>query len=296
VKPAPFAYVRPDTLDEALSVLAERGSEAKPLAGGQSLVPAMNFRLAQPAMLVDLNRVAELVGVESTGRGLRIGAMTRHRTLEQSALVRQSAPLVAEAMPLVAHPPIRTRGTLGGSLAHADPAAELPAVALAAGAAIGVRSRAGRRTIPADDFFVGLFTTTLVPDELVIDVTFPPMPPHSGWALDEVARRHGDYALAGVAAHVTLDASLETVAAARIALIGVHERPVLATAAARALTGHAPTDEAIRATADDAARVDADPSSDIHATAAYRRHLTGVLVRRVLARAIQRAKLRAIQA
>jgi carbon-monoxide dehydrogenase medium subunit len=289
VKPAPFAYVRPDTLDEALSVLAEAGSDAKALAGGQSLVPAMNFRLAQPAMLVDLNRVPDLTGVESADTGLRIGAMTRHRTLERSAIVRQSAPLIAEAMPFVGHPPIRTRGTLGGSLAHADPAAELPAVALALGATIGIRSRAARRTIPADEFFVGLFATALAPDELVTDIAWPHMPPHSGWALEEVARRHGDYALAGVAAVVAFDADRRTVVSARIGLIGVHERPVLAAAAARALAGSAPTVEAIRAAADLASRVDADPSSDIHASAAYRRHLTGVLVRRVLARAVQRA-------
>jgi carbon-monoxide dehydrogenase medium subunit len=295
VKPAPFAYVRPGTLDEALSVMADYGSEAKPLAGGQSLVPAMNFRLAQPAMLVDLNRLTELARVETVEAGLRVGSMTRHRMLERSPLVQQSAPLVAEAMPWVAHPPIRSRGTLGGSLAHADPAAELPAVALALGATIGVRSRSGARAIAADEFFVGLFATRLVPEELVVDVTFPPAPPRSGWALEEVARRHGDYALAGVAALVTLDAALGTVAEARIGLIGVHERPVLAAAAARTLAGHAPTAEAIRAAAEQAARLDADPSSDIHASAAYRRHLTGVLVRRVLSRAIQRATLQANQ-
>ena len=163
VKPAPFAYHRPDTLEEALDLLARYGGDAKPLAGGQSLVPAMNFRLAQPSVLVDLNRIGTLAGIEAIDGGLRIGGMTRHRALELSPLVARLAPLVAETMPFVAHPPIRTRGTLGGSLAHADPAAELPAVMLALDATIGVRSRDGARTIPASEFFVGLFTTSLAP-------------------------------------------------------------------------------------------------------------------------------------
>lgn len=289
MKPAPFAYARPDTTEEALAILAEHAGEARPLAGGQSLVPAMNFRLAQPAMLVDLNRVNELDGIEATDHGLRIGGMTRHRALERSADIARLSPLIAEAMPFVAHVPIRTRGTLGGSLAHADPAAELPAVMLALDATIGVRSQAGARSIPASAFFVGLYSTALEAGELLVDVTIPPMQARTGWAFGEVSRRHGDYALAGVAGVVTLDEN-GVVSDARLALLGLHERPVLAAAAARAIVGSAGTAAAIDAAADAAARLDADPSSDIHASRAYRQHLASVLVRRVLTRAVARAQ------
>lgn len=289
MKPAAFAYARPDTLDEALAILADHGGEARPLAGGQSLVPAMNFRLAQPAMLVDLNRVTELDGIEAAGDGLRIGGMTRHRALERSPLVARLSPLIAEAMPFVAHEAIRTRGTLGGSLAHADPAAELPAVMVALGATIGVRSRTSQRSIGAADFFVGLYATALEAGELVVDVMVPRLPLRSGCAFEEVARRHGDYALAGVAAVVTLGPE-GLVSDARIALLGLHERSVLAVESARVIVGAAPTSAAIAAAADAASRLDCDPSSDIHASGVYRRHLTGVLVRRVLARATARAQ------
>jgi aerobic carbon-monoxide dehydrogenase medium subunit len=287
VKPAPFAYARPDSLDDALAILAEH-EEARPLAGGQSLVPAMNFRLAQPSMLVDLNSIRELTGVEQAGEGLTIGAMTRHRELERSALVAQLSPLVTETMPFIAHPPIRTRGTIGGSLAHADPAAELPAVMLALDATIGVRSGAGARTIPAAAFFVGLYATALSAGELVVNVSVPAMPTGAGWAFDEVARRHGDYALAGAAAVVVLDGN-GLVRTARVALLSLHERPILALEAARTLVGERPTPDAIAAAAAAAADRDADPSSDIHASSDYRRHLAGVLVRRVLTRAVTRA-------
>jgi carbon-monoxide dehydrogenase medium subunit len=274
-------------LDEALAILAEHG-EAKPLAGGQSLVPAMNFRLAQPSMLVDLNSIRELAGVEEAGGGLTIGAMTRHRDLERSALIARMSPLIAETMPFVAHAPIRTRGTLGGSLAHADPAAELPAVMLALDATIAARSRAGTRTIAASEFFLGLYTTALAAGELVTSVAVPAMPPGAGWSFDEVARRHGDYALAGAAAVVALDGR-ECVQTARIALLSLHDRPVLALQCARTLIGQRPTADAIAAAAAAAADRDADPSSDIHASSDYRRHLAGVLVRRVLTRALSRA-------
>lgn len=289
MKPAAFEYVRAHSIDEALAAMAAHAGDAKALAGGQSLVPAMNFRLAQPAVLVDLNRIPGLDHVDASANGLRVGAMTRHRTLERSARVRADAPLVAEAMPHVAHVPIRTRGTLGGSLAHADPAAELPAVMLALDAHLDVRSVRGTRTIAAADFFVGLFATALEADEIVTAITVPPRPAGEGWAFEEVARRHGDFALAGVATVVTLDAG-GLVSSARVALCSVHERPVLAEAAARALVGEPPTPQAIAAAADAAAVEDADPASDIHASAAYRRHLTRVLVRRALSQAVQRAR------
>lgn len=289
MKPAPFAYSRPESIEEALAILAEHAGEARPLAGGQSLVPAMNFRLAQPAMLVDLNRVSGLAGIEPTDGALRIGGMTRHRALERSGDLSRLLPLIGETMPFVAHAPIRVRATLGGSLAHADPAAELPAVMLALDATIRVRSRTGARSIPASAFFTGLYATALEADELLVDVTIPLMRPGTGWAFDEVSRRHGDYGLAGVAAVVALSPG-GVIDDARVALLGLHERPVLATTAARAIVGSTGTAADIAAAADAAARTDADPSSDIHASRAYRQHLASVLVRRVLTRAIARAQ------
>jgi CO/xanthine dehydrogenase FAD-binding subunit len=244
VKPASFDYHRPQSLDETLALLGEYGTDAKPLAGGQSLIPAMNFRLATPAILVDLNQVSELAYVID-GDNLRLGAMTRHRTLERSAVVARTAPLVAAAMPFVAHPAIRTRGTLGGSLAHADPAAELPAVLLALDAAITVRSRGGTRTIAAGDFFTGLFSTALEPGELVTEIAVARPAPRSACAFLEIARRHGDYALAGAAASVTLggDGRCSRV---RVALLSVADRPILAAQASLALEGRQPTASAIR--------------------------------------------------
>jgi len=288
MKPAPFAYHRPATLDEALALLAEHGGEAKPLAGGQSLIPAMNFRLARPAVLVDLNRVAELGYVRAGRDGLQIGAMTRQRAVERSEAVRSAAPLLAEAMPFIAHPQIRNRGTVGGSLAHADPAAELPAVMLALEARFRARGPQGERWIPAGEFFTGILETALGPDELLLEVVVPKSPARTGYAFAELARRRGDYALVGVAARVTLDRRGRC-QAARITLFSVGDGPVLATAAAAMLDGQEPSPEAMRAAADAAAQRDIDPPSDIHASAAYRRRLAAVLTRRALQRAVERA-------
>ena len=288
MKPAPFRYFRPTALDEALALLAEHGGAAKPLAGGQSLIPAMNFRLARPQALVDLGGIAELAYVRSEPERVTIGAMTRQRAVERSDVVRREAPLVAEALPFVAHPQIRNRGTVGGSLAHADPAAELPAVMLALEARFRARSRERERTIPAGEFFTGILETALGPDELLVEVAVPRAPARSGHAFIEVARRHGDYALVGVAALVALDPRGRC-EVARIALVSVGDGPVLATEAAAALTGEEPTAAAIEAAAEAAARRDIDPPSDIHASAVYRRHLAAVLTRRALARAFERA-------
>lgn len=284
MKPAPFEYFRARSVAEAIDLLARHGPDAKPLAGGQSLIPAMNFRLAAPAVLVDLNSIEGLSGVTPHEGGLRIGAMTRHRTLEHSEVVAREAPLVAAAMPFVAHAAIRTRGTLGGSLAHADPAAELPAVLLALDAAFTLRGQDRARSVPAADFFTGLFTTTLEPGELLTEVVLPPRPPRSACAFQELARRHGDYALTGVAAQVALD-ERGRCASSRIALLSVADRPVLAEHASRALAGERPTAERIREAADAAAAHDIDPPGDIHASSAYRRHLAAVLTRRALERA-----------
>jgi len=289
VKPAAFAYHRPASVDEALELLHAHGSDAKPLAGGQSLIPAMNFRLARPGVLVDLNRVTELDFVRRDDRGeIHCGAMTRQRTLEHHTDVIRGAPLLAETMPSVAHAQIRNRGTLGGSAAHADPAAEIPAVLLALDARFIVRGREGTRSVSAERFFTGLFQTALAPGELLVEVVCPPPPPRSGWAFLEVARRHGDYALAGVAAVVTLD-ERGRCADSRITLLGVGEGPVLAARARKALKGEAPTPAALREAAQAAAAKDVDPPGDIHASSAYRRQLVGVLTRRALAAAFERA-------
>jgi len=289
MKPPIFDYYAPDTLDEALTLLAEHGEEARPLAGGQSLVPAMNFRLAQPAILVDLNRISTLFGIrEGNNGGLYIGAMTRQRTVERSALVATHAPLIAETMPHIAHSQIRHRGTFGGSLAHADPASELPAVAIALGMNMRAQSIRGERWIPASDFFLGLFETDLEADELLTELFIPPLPARTGSAFDEVARRHGDYAMAGATAVVTL-AKDGTIANSKLLFFSIDDAPVEATSAAAILQGEQPTTELIRAAAE-AIDDDIDPIGDIHATAAYRRHLAKVLARRTLARAIERAR------
>ena len=285
MKPAAFVYHRASSLDDALSLLREH-PDAKPLAGGQSLIPAMNFRLAQPAALVDLNHVPELAGVTATAHGaVYIGAMTRHVTVERSQVVERHAPLLAEAMPHVAHPQIRSRGTLGGSLAHADPSAELPAVLVAMDATLTLRSVARARRIKAAEFFTGLFATALTPGELIVGVEIPPRAPRGGSAFLEVARRHGDYALAGVAAEVSLDES-GRISSARVALLSVADGPYLARGTA-SLTGQAPSEQGI-IDASEAVREEIDPPSDIHADAKYRRQLAAVLTRRALARAFER--------
>ena len=307
MKPPPFEYVRPTSVDAALAALAEGDPDAKLLAGGQSLIPAMNFRLARPSLLVDLGGLAELRGIRplngaaghteggaapdgSTGTGggastggLVIGAMTRQREVECSALVRERCPLLAEVMPWIAHPQIRNRGTVGGSLAHADPAAELPAVMLALGATLVTRGPAGERRIPAADFFVGLFATALGPGEMLTRIEIPAAVPGTRFAFEEVSRRHGDFALAGVAVAVTADAG-GIVQEASVCLLSVGDGPVAAGEGVAALRGRQLNVES----ATDAAEATAaalDPPGDIHASSAYRRHLARVLTRRALERA-----------
>ena len=287
MKPAPFVYHRPGSVDEALALLAQ-SPDAKPLAGGQSLIPAMNFRLARPAVLVDLNRIEELAHVREADGQLQIGAMTRQSIAERDALIADWAPLLRETMPFIAHPQIRNRGTIGGSLAHGDPAAELPSVMVALDASFQVRGPRGARTIPAGEFYTGLFVTALAPGELLVDIAIPRMPPGTGWAFTEVSRRHGDYALSGVAVVVTLDEKGKC-REARIALLSVGDGPVLAKRAIKALKGEKPTPEVIREAAEAAGAKDIDPPGDIHASAAYRRQLTTVLTRRALEKAFERA-------
>jgi len=290
MKPAPFKYLAPTSVDEALSHLAEHGYDAKVLAGGQSLIPTMNFRLAQPAVLVDLNRVPELFHINpDKNGGLLIGAMTRESQVEHDPVVAERAPLLTETMPHIAHEQIRHRGTFGGCIAHADPAAELPAVAVALKANMKVRGQAGERWVPADEFFLSLFTTVLMPDELLIEVVIPAMPARTGWSFQEVARRHGDYALVGVAATVTLDKK-DQCEEARLVYVSVGDRPENAQQATAALKGQTLTPEAIEAAAELAATADTDPVKDIHASAEFRRHLVKVLTRKALTQAAERAK------
>jgi carbon-monoxide dehydrogenase medium subunit len=287
LKPPPFEYVAATSLDEALSALAEGGEDAKVLAGGQSLIPLLSLRLAHPSLLVDLNGVAELGSLEQVDGSVVVGATVRHRTVERSDLVRKQLPLVSQVMPLIGHVAIRSRGTVGGSLAHADPAAELPAVALALGATFTVRSRdRGERTIAADDFFQGYFTTSLEPDEILCSVAFPTATALTGYAVDEVARRHGDFALVGAVAAVSVEDG--RIGDARIAIINVADRPIRATEAEGSLAGGAPGDDAFRA-AGELAAAQLDPSGDLHASPQYRRKVAAVCVRRALQTAARRA-------
>ena len=274
MKPAPFRYVAAESLEHALAVKAEQGDDAKFLAGGQSLVPAMNFRLAQPAMLIDLNGLRDLDYVRADG-ALRIGALTRHRTIERAALIAQHAPLLHEAAPHVAHPQIRNRGTLCGNLAHADPASEFPAVVLALGGRLRARSARGERWIEADAFFKSVFTTALAPEEMLVEVELPRLPARTGTCFLEVARRRGDYALIGVAAVVELDPAGKVVAA-RVALCNAGEAPTLVTV------------NDIDAGSEQVRRA-IDPPANVHATQAFRRHLAGVLTKRALQTALARA-------
>ncbi len=290
MKPAPFKYYAPTTVEEALAHLTEHGWDAKALAGGQSLIPMMNFRIAQPAVLVDLNNISELFYIRPDGNGgLVIGAMTRQAQVEHDSLVAERAPLAHEVMPQIAYPQIRTRGTFGGSLAHADPSAELVAASIALNGRFRLRSQAGERCVPADEFFVGLFTTVLEPDELLVEVALPPMPPRSGWSFLQITRRHHDFCIAGVAVLVTLD-DKDRCDRARLVFLSVGDGPVKARQAAEMLNGQVPTPEAIRAAAEKAASDEIDPGSDIHASAAYRRHLSKVLARRALTQAFGRAR------
>jgi carbon-monoxide dehydrogenase medium subunit len=287
LKPAPFDYVAAQSVEHVLEVKARHGAEASFLAGGQSLIPAMNFRLAQPALLVDLKPLRALDYVRRGSDGaLRIGALTVHRTLERDALIARFQPLLHETVPCVAHPQIRTRGTLGGNLAHADPASEYPAVMVALGARLRARSVRGERWIEARDFFVGVFTTSLQDDEMLVEVELPGLPPRTGTCFVEVARRQGDYAMMGAAAVIALDEN-GLCAQARLAFCSAGETPVSARATS-GLTGRRLSAEDLRATAS-AAAGEIRPSGNVHASGEFRRHLAAVMGRRALDAALARA-------
>lgn len=295
MKPAPFVYYRPDTLEECVELFARFGDEANALAGGQSLVPMMNLRLAQPSALIDITGVPELAGIgDGSGAGtLDIGATTRQSEAMTSSDILRRTPLLSEALHHVGHAANRNRGTIGGSAAHADPAAELPAVLLALDAELVVRGPKGQRVIAADAFFRFYFTTALEADEMLCAVRIPAPAPDRGrqvWGFLEVARRRGDFALVGVALAVNED-DTGCVASARIALFGVADRPVRATDAEVLLVGGRLDDPALQREVGERVSSDLDPASDRHASGIYRREVAGVLVRRTLAQANERGAL-----
>jgi carbon-monoxide dehydrogenase medium subunit len=286
VKPSPFAYTAPSSLDEALAVLADVGDDAKVLAGGQSLLPILSMRLAAPAHLVDINRVSELAYVRVEDGGVRVGALARHVEVERSTEAHTVLPLLRQALRLVAHPVIRNRGTTVGSLAHADPSGEMTAVLALTGGSVEVVSSTGTRTVPAAEFFLGPLESAVAGGELAVSAHFPSLPERTGTAFVEVARRHGDYAMCGVAAAVTLDVD-GAVVSARAGYISVGPTPVLLDLTA-AVSGGSLT-AADWASAGELAQSQTEPEADIHATADYRRHLVGVLTARALAEAAGRA-------
>ena len=287
MKPPPFDYARPESVDEAVSLLARHGGDAKLLAGGQSLVPMLNFRLLRPAILVDINRIPGLAGVGEGDGTLRIGALVRHRQLEVSESVRARFPVLRAAVRHVAHLAVRNRGTLGGSLAHADPAAELPLMALLLDATMEATGPSGPRRFAARDFFRSALDTVLDDAEMLIRIEVPLLPPDTGWGFEEVARRAGDFALAAAAATLTLAGG--RVAEARLAVMGAHETPLRIAAAEATLEGEPPSRDAVEAAAR-AARDAVEPWDDLHASADLRRHLVEVLARRALESAARRAQ------
>ncbi|WP_322508239.1 xanthine dehydrogenase family protein subunit M, partial [Anaerolinea sp.] len=282
MKPIPFEYFAPTTVEEALEHLSNLGYGGKVLAGGQSLIPAMNFRMARPGALVDLNGIPELAYIKPTADGgLAIGTMTRDSKVEHSPEVAKRFPLLPEVMPNIAHPQIRNRGTFGGSIAHADPAGQLPAISIVLNANLKVLKKGGERWVKAEEFFLGPFMTVLEPEEMLAEVVLPALPPRTGSSYQQVSRQKGGYSMAAVASVVTLDEAGKCTNA-RMVMISVGDVPILSAAALRILVGQKPTPEAIAEVAEIAASQEIDPGTDIHATAEYRRHLIRVLVRRSL--------------
>lgn len=288
MKPAQFEYFAPAALSEAIELLVEHGDDVKILAGGQSLVPLMNMRLARPKVLVDINNLAELAFIRERDGGIAIGALTRQRAAEKSTLCRDQAPLLQEAIGYIGHLAIRARGTIGGSIAHADPAGELPAVATALGAEVVVRGPAGERIVRPDALFVTYLTTTLGPDEIVTEVRLPPWPEGAGWSFMEVSRRHGDYALVGVACVLQLDNGV--CSDAQLVFTGVGGTPYVSAVGQDTLRGERPGpalfEQVERAVASDP---DLQPDADIHASATYRKEVAGVMAKRALNVAFERA-------
>jgi len=280
-------YEAPETVAEAVGLLAEHQDEASVLAGGQSLIPLLALRLARPALLIDINGLGELSGVSAADGWIAIGAMTREYVAEESQLVADAVPLLAAALPLIGHEAIRSRGTIGGSLAHADPAAELPAVALALGAEFVVRGRSGERVIPAAEWFEGYLATSRRPDEILVEVRFPAAGPDTGAAFQEVARRHGDFAIVGLAASLSFTDG--AISDTRLAFSGVADVPVRAADAEEFLAGERPSPEVFEEAAR-RATAGLDPPADLHGSAEYRKKIAATLVRRGLQAAADSAR------
>lgn len=288
MKPARFEYYDPGTLQEALRLLDAHQGDSKILAGGQSLMPLMNMRLVRPKVIVDINRVDGLSALRSWNGGIAIGARVNQRTLEREKLVAERLPILREAALYIGHPQIRSRGTVCGSLAHADPAAELPALAVALDATLVATGPKGARDIPSGSFYASYFTTTLGPNEILTEVRFPAPPKGMAWSLLEVSRRHGDFALAGVVAGLAVDPGRRAITGARLVCFGVGPTPVRAKEAEQALIGQPPGEIAFQAAAEVASR-GLDPDNDVHATAEYRRSVAGALARRALLQAWQKS-------
>jgi carbon-monoxide dehydrogenase medium subunit len=288
MKPPAFDYVRAASIDDAVAALQQAGADGKVLAGGQSLMPMLNFRLIRPSVLIDINRIPGLDRIEAGRGGLEIGALARHHKVETSPLVAARFPIVAAAIAQVGHLAIRNRGTIGGSLAHGDPAAEWPMLCVLLGARLKVRGPDGHRTIPAAEFHVGPLATVLAEGELIEEVWLPWLPPATGWGFEEVARRTGDFAIVAMGATVTLADG--AVSAARIAITGAGGVPLRVASAEGLLAGVEAPDAALLETVARAVKDAIEPATDLHASADYRRHLAGALTRRVLKAAFLRAK------
>ena len=288
VKPPQLDILTPSSIAEALSLLAEYGADARPLAGGQSLVPLLNFRLSRPEVLIDLNQIPDLDYIREEGDQINIGAMTRERRIEFSDLIREEAPLLLEATKNIAHLPIRSRGTIGGSLANADPAAEYPAVALALEFTFVAQSVRGERRIASHNFFQDILTTALEPDEILTEIIVPKIPDNSGAAFVEIARRHGDFAISGVAAQISFEDRMPSVVG--LAACGAGPIAMRLTATEEILLEEGIGEKAVKAAAAAAAAA-VDPVSDHHASASYRRRLTGVVTARAIKKAVDRAEV-----
>ncbi|MFN8425993.1 MAG: xanthine dehydrogenase family protein subunit M [Anaerolineales bacterium] len=289
MKPASFDYHAPSSIEEVVTLKSQFGDDAKFLAGGQSLVPAMNFRIAQPSVLIDLNRVNELSYIREDGNVIRVGAMARERHLEFDSSIEKRTPLLHEAVPFIAHPQIRNRGTIGGSIVNADPAAELPVLMTALSAKLKAKNKSSERWIDAKDFFAGMFTTALQPDEVLAEIELPFAEPRTGWSFMEVAPRAGDYALMGVATSVTLDENGKC-KSVKLVYLNAGDGPVDAVEAANSLVGESLTDALIESTASHASEKEINPFGNMHASAEFQRHLAKTLTKQTLKIAAERAK------
>lgn len=287
MKPAPFEYHAPSSIEEVLDLKHQYGDDAKFLAGGQSLVPAMNFRIVQPSVLIDLNRVNELSFIKEDKNVIRVGSMARERHLEFDSSIKKYTPLLHEAVPFIAHPQIRNRGTIGGSIVNADPAAELPVLMIALNAKLKTKNKSGERWIDAKDFFAGMFTTALEPDEVLIEIELPFAEKNTGWSFMEVAPRSGDYAMMGVAALVTLDKNKKC-KSAKLVYLNAGDGPVEAVEAEKLLEGEVLNDTLIEKIASHASEKEINPFGNIHASIDFQRHLAKVLTQKTLKQALER--------